>query len=209
MFVTTLNKILKRSLVRQGMFHYEGFLTLLRYLDKTEADDEPLLLETIFNSNGLLTAIDAFDVIDGHNREFRLFACACAHGSLPFFEKHNPNDNRLRIMIETAALYAEGLATMDEMSESRDNWLDTNNSPFFSEYTGHHAAHLAARAAVAAASSRADHVAAGAAAQTSSMSCAIGFMSEDAQNYMMAISIAKQRRSIVDMIAGKGIFAEI
>ena len=49
-------------------------------------------------------------------RTARLFACDCAERVLPLFERVRPNDNRPRQAIETARRFANGKATMHELS---------------------------------------------------------------------------------------------
>jgi len=55
----------------------KGWKKLLTSLGKTEADDEPLLLTTILESNGLDDALWCLRAVEGHEREMRLFAVAC------------------------------------------------------------------------------------------------------------------------------------
>jgi pyruvate/2-oxoglutarate dehydrogenase complex dihydrolipoamide acyltransferase (E2) component len=69
---TTLNKI--RSFGPSEDF----WKKLLTYLGKTKADDEPLSIETILDSNGLEDALWCLRTVDGHGREIRLFAVWCA-----------------------------------------------------------------------------------------------------------------------------------
>ena len=65
---TTLNKIKQRAL---GSDNWKKFLAPL---NKTEADDEPLSLLTILESNGLDDAIWCLRTVEGHDKEIRLFA---------------------------------------------------------------------------------------------------------------------------------------
>lgn len=66
--MTTLNKI------RQHSPCADGWQKLLRHLGKTQADDEPLSITTILDSNGLDDALWCLRAVEGHNREIRLFA---------------------------------------------------------------------------------------------------------------------------------------
>ena len=106
---TTLNKIQTHSPCE------DGWDKLLLHLSKTSADDEPLDLLTILDSNGLEDTLWALRAVDGYDRELRLYACWCACQVLPVFERKNPNELRPRRCIETSALYAEGLADKSEM----------------------------------------------------------------------------------------------
>ena len=81
---TTLNKIRAQSPCSAG------WSKLLKSLGKTHADDEPLALEHILDSNGLDDALWALRAVKGHDKELRLFACQCARLVLPIFEKQYP-----------------------------------------------------------------------------------------------------------------------
>jgi hypothetical protein len=75
---TTLRRILDWSPCGQEPGSDEGWDKLLRYLGKTEADDEPLPLLTILESNGLVDALWALRAVDGHEEEIRALVCDCA-----------------------------------------------------------------------------------------------------------------------------------
>ena len=72
MITTTLRQI------RQHSPCSEGWRTLLSYLGKTGADDDPLPLVTILQSNGLDDALWCLMTITGHDNEIIRFALACA-----------------------------------------------------------------------------------------------------------------------------------
>ena len=72
MITTTLRKI------RQHDPCSEGWRTLLTFLGKTGADDDPLPLVTILQSNGLDDALWCLRTITGHDKEIIRFAFACA-----------------------------------------------------------------------------------------------------------------------------------
>lgn len=90
---TTLNKI------RQHSPDEDGWKKLLSYLGKTKADDEPLPILTILESNGLDDALWALRCVEGHDREIRLIACEFAE-SLP------PEEKRHRHTIEAARRFS-------------------------------------------------------------------------------------------------------
>lgn len=52
-------------------------------------------------------------------QEIVLAACDCAELALPIFEKKYPEDKRPRKAIETARLWAQGKATIEEVKEAR------------------------------------------------------------------------------------------
>lgn len=93
---TTLNQIKKNDPCE------DGWKKLLFYLGKTDADDEPLSIRTILESNGIEHAIWALRAVEGHNREIRLFAADCAESVLHIFNAKYPNDDRPRKAIEAA-----------------------------------------------------------------------------------------------------------
>lgn len=108
---TTLNEIR-----RHGPCD-DGWATLLASLDKTKADDEPLPLLHILESNGIHDAAWALRAVDErHDNAIRLFACFCARYSLDIFEREYPDDKRPRQAIETAERFAQGQATKDELT---------------------------------------------------------------------------------------------
>lgn len=106
---TTLNKI------KQHNPCTEGWAKLLTFLNKTEADDEPLELTTILESNGLDDALWALRAVDGKDREIRLMACDFAESVV-----HLANDERCNKTIEVSRMYANGEATKQELDPAWD-----------------------------------------------------------------------------------------
>lgn len=73
---TTLNKMRDCLDYWVRTSEWEG---LLMHLGKTEADDEPLLLQAILgSSHGTSGAIWALITIEGYDNAIRLYACYCA-----------------------------------------------------------------------------------------------------------------------------------
>lgn len=97
----------------------DGWTTLLRYVGKTRADDEPVSLLTVLDSNGLDDALWCLRAIEGHDRAIRLFACDCAARVLPIFERARPSDDRPHRAIETARRFANGNASDAELSDAQ------------------------------------------------------------------------------------------
>ena len=104
---TTLNKI------REHEPCAEGWEKLLTYLGKTKADDEPLSLLTILDSNGLNDAIWCLRAVEGHDKEIRLFAVWCARQV-----QHLMTDKRSLDAIDVAERYANGEATDAELKDA-------------------------------------------------------------------------------------------
>ena len=68
MWMTTLNKIRSHSLSEHG------WKKLLKHLGKTKADDDPLSIIEILDSNGFADALWCLRTVDDHEREIRLLA---------------------------------------------------------------------------------------------------------------------------------------
>ena len=106
---TTLNKI------REHKPCADGWKKLLTYLGKTEADDEPLSLITILDSNGLDDALWCLRAVDGHDKEIRLYAVWCARQVQDLM-----TDHRSLTALDVAERYAHGQATDAELAIARD-----------------------------------------------------------------------------------------
>lgn len=102
---TTLNKIRAHSPCDSG------WKRLLKNLGKTKADDEPLALTAILESNGLDDALWCLRAVDGHKREMRLFAVECARSV-----QHLMTDKRSLDALDVAERYANGQATQAELA---------------------------------------------------------------------------------------------
>jgi hypothetical protein len=93
----------------------DGWTKLLSNLGKTKADDEPLAITTILDSNGLNDALWCLRAVDGHQREMRLFAVDCARSV-----QHLMIDQRSLAAINVAERHADGLATDSELDAAWD-----------------------------------------------------------------------------------------
>lgn len=90
---TTLNRI------READPCLDGWTKLLKHLGKTAADDEPLSLLTVLDSNGLDDALWVLSYAMPDDRLARHFQAWCAEQVLPLFENERPNDTRIRDQI--------------------------------------------------------------------------------------------------------------
>jgi len=90
--ITTLNEIREHKPCR------EGWTKLLAHLGKTKADDEPLELLTILESNGFDDALWCIRA-KSLERISRHFQAWCAEQVLHLFEKERPEDMRVRDQI--------------------------------------------------------------------------------------------------------------
>ena len=104
---TTLNKIRAHGPCANG------WKKLLAHLGKTEADDEPLSIITIIDSNGIDDALWCLRAVDGHDKEIRLFAVWCARQV-----QHLMTDKRSIDAIDVAEKYASGMATRDDLEKA-------------------------------------------------------------------------------------------
>ena len=102
---TTLNAIRARRPCR------DGWEKLLRHLGKTQADDEPLHLRTILDSNGLDHALWCLRAVEGNTRVIRLYAVWCARQV-----QHLMTDARSLVAIDAAERYANGEATYEYLT---------------------------------------------------------------------------------------------
>ncbi len=105
---TTLNKI-KAHIPCEG-----GWRTLLKALGKTKADDAPLALSLIIQSNGLDDALWALRCLGGADREIRLFAVEVAREV-----QHLMADPRSLAALDVAGRFANGLTTSEELAAAR------------------------------------------------------------------------------------------
>ena len=105
---TTLNKI------RAHHPCADGWTKLLRHLGKTKADDEPVRIITILDSNGLDDALWCLRAVEGHDREIRLYAVWCARQV-----QHLMTDPRSIAAIDVAARYANNFATQYDLDAAQ------------------------------------------------------------------------------------------
>ena len=106
MITTTLRQI------RQHNPCSEGWRTLLSYLGKTGADDDPLPLVTILQSNGLDDALWCLRTITGHDKEIIRFALACAQEV-----KHLMTDQRSLDVLSTLERHLESPLSREELDQ--------------------------------------------------------------------------------------------
>jgi hypothetical protein len=105
----------------------DGWRTLLAHLGKTAADDEPLPLLTVLNSNGLDDALWVLSCAMPDDRLARHFQAWCAEQVLHLFERERPNDKRVRHQIATLINDRADAAARDAARDAawdaaRDAW---------------------------------------------------------------------------------------
>ena len=109
MVYTTLNKIRSHGPCESG------WVKLLKHLGKTKADDEPLALATVLESNGLDDALWCLRACEGIESEARLYAVWCARQV-----QHLMTDQRSLAALDVAERYANGDATDEELAAAWD-----------------------------------------------------------------------------------------
>ena len=102
---TTLNKIRDKQPCKQG------WIKLLDSLKKTEADDEPLNIISIIDSNGIEDAVWCLRAVEGHDKEIRLFAVWCARQV-----QHLMTDSRSISALDIAEKFAHGEASIEDLA---------------------------------------------------------------------------------------------
>ena len=105
---TTLNAIREHSPC------HEGWEKLLRHLGKTKADDEPVSIITILDSNGIDDALWCLRAVTGYDRELRLYAVWCARQV-----QHLMTDPRSVAALDVAERFANGEAGEAELDTAR------------------------------------------------------------------------------------------
>ena len=146
----------------------EGWAKLLGHLGKTRADDEPLPLTVILDSNGLDDTLWVLDKTTGLRRICVLFAADCAEQVLPLFERDRPDDSRPRRAIEVARDPHASDAASDAAWAARDAARAAACAASAAARAAACAASAAARAASAASAAAWDASAASAAAWAAS-----------------------------------------
>ena len=106
---TTLNQIREKSPCAYG------WKKLLAHLGKTKADDEPISIVTIIDSNGFSDALWCLNTVKNYDREIRLYAVWCARQV-----QHLMTDQRSLDALDVAGRFANGLSTAVELAAARD-----------------------------------------------------------------------------------------
>ena len=106
-YITTLNRIRAHDPCTNG------WRKLLKGLNKTEADDEPLDLLTILNINGLDDALWCMRTMPDHDKEWRLYVVWCTRQI-----QHLITDPRSIAVIDVAERFALGQTTVEELKDA-------------------------------------------------------------------------------------------
>ena len=91
-----------------------GWEKLLRSLGKTKADDDPLSILAILESNGLDDAIWCLRAVEGCEKEIRLYTVWCARQV-----QHLMTDPRSLNALDVAEAFVNGQATKKELDAAR------------------------------------------------------------------------------------------
>ena len=152
---TTLARIHTHLPGTTPYFGERMWVRLLAHLGKTKADDEPLTIAQILESNGFEDALWCLRAVDGLDRECRLYAVWCARQVQHLMTAHSIQT------LDVAEQFANGLASPEQLNAvGEDDW---ENEEYQDNVAG--AAWEAARAAAGKAAWGAALCAAGATAQ--------------------------------------------
>ena len=105
----------KRQFELQYPFDREQWEELRQSLGVRRGDKSALPLEHILDKGGLDNALAALGAVKDSREAVRLFACRCAGVALHFLEQRYPEETRPRAAVDTAARYALGKATPEEL----------------------------------------------------------------------------------------------
>ena len=96
-----------------------GWKKLLKHLGKTKADNEPLSLITILESNGLDDALWCLRALPPEmDSKIRLFNCDIAERALKYWDAKYPDDKRPHEVIAVSRRFANGDATQEELNNA-------------------------------------------------------------------------------------------
>jgi hypothetical protein len=105
---TTLNQI------RAHHPCHDGWEKLLRGLNKTRPDDEPLWIDQVLDHNGLDDALWCLLAVENCDREIRMFALWCARRV-----QHHVSDPLSVAALDVAERYARNEASDEELAAAR------------------------------------------------------------------------------------------
>lgn len=111
------NSVTALSRIRAANPCKDGWEKLLKHLGKTKADDDPLPLLTVMDSNGLDDALWVLSYAMPDDRLARHFQAWCAEQVLHLFESERPGDMRVR---EQIAMLRNDAATDEQRAAARD-----------------------------------------------------------------------------------------
>lgn len=193
----TYNTTTTLAAIRKADPCHDGWTKLLKHLGKSKADDEPLDLLTVLNSNGIDDALWVLSYAMPDDRLARHFQAWCAEQVLHVFEAEHPDDTRVRDQI---AMLRNDSASDSERAASRAAALA---AAFAAEGAASRAAVRAATLAAAFAASRAAVLAAALAASRAASRAAARHAALDAsRDAAWHAALAAQEKQLRLMIGG-------
>jgi pyruvate/2-oxoglutarate dehydrogenase complex dihydrolipoamide acyltransferase (E2) component len=189
----TFNTITNLNEIREHEPCREGWTKLLAHLGKTKADDEPLELLTILESNGFDDALWCLraKLLEQISRHFQAW---CAEQVLHIFEKERPEDMRVRDQI---AMMRNDNATNQERAAAQAA------AGAAAQAAAQVAAQAAAQVAAQVAALAAAQVAAHAAARDAAQDAALAAAWDAAQAAALAAAGDAQEKKFRKMIGGE------
>ena len=91
-----------------------GWKKLLKNINKSSVDDDPLHFKTILDSNGINGALWCLRSVEGYDKEIRLYAVWCARQV-----EHLDKTGVAKITNDVTEKFANDLASMDELAVAR------------------------------------------------------------------------------------------
>ena len=131
-----------------------GWTRLLGHLGKTKADDEPLALSVVLESNGVADALWCLRACDGAEMFAKRFALDAAKHVYPIWHAKYPKNARVKNCIAMTGMYLRGKATKEELIKAREAAAAAADSALAAAVT-YAAADAATYAALAALAARA------------------------------------------------------
>lgn len=117
----------------------DGWSQLLRALGKAKADDEPVSILTILDSNGLEDALWCLRAVENEDKKIRLFAVWCARQV-----QHLMKDARSIKALDVAEAFAHGNATQLELDAAANSAWYAGDPTFAADWYAGSAAWYAA-----------------------------------------------------------------
>ena len=116
---TTLNQIRSHSPFP------DVWKKLLSHLGKTKADDAPLSIATVIDSNGFDDAIWCLRAVEGKDKEIRLYTIWCARQV-----QHLMTDKRSIDALDVAERFANGEATQEELTAASISAMNATDAAY-------------------------------------------------------------------------------
>ncbi len=116
---TTLNEILKHKPCGLQSEGKSGFSKLLKFLNKSKPDDEPLSLLTILESNGIKDAIWCLRVLPDYDPKVMGFKLKCVRRA-----EHLDKSGKVKSCLDVVEAFIAGNATKNDLRNAAAAYAD-------------------------------------------------------------------------------------